>query len=122
MQYLEYRTHEDGPITSIHVEKGRVIIAMDFDVPGCHTRLHSHTFDHWMECTAGSARITIDGVVSVVKDGDRYLVAAHKQHDIYPLELDTVLRCIHEHDDIEVGKHDGIPLEWLHRLTDEAIA
>ena len=120
---IEYRTHDNSPLTSIHVEKGAVIVTMRFDVPGCYTRLHSHTFDHWMECVKGSARIEIDGVVSIVKAGDRYLVEAHKQHSVHPLALDTVLRCVHEHDDIDPENlGGGIPIEWISRLTDKVAA
>jgi quercetin dioxygenase-like cupin family protein len=121
---MKYRTHEDGPLTEIHIEPGAVVVTMTFDVPGCHTRLHSHTFDHWMECLSGRARIEIDGDVRIVNPGDRYLVEAHKHHSVNPLGLDTVLRCVHEHADIHPSKMDGqgIPLEWLYRLTDEETA
>ena len=121
---MQYRTHEDGPLTTISIEPGSVCIRMDFDTPGAHTRLHSHAFDHWMECVSGSARIVIDGVQTIVRSGDRYLVEAHKQHGVWPLESGTVLRCVHEHADIHPNKKpaDGIPMEWLHRLTDEAVA
>jgi hypothetical protein len=32
-----------------------------------------------------------------------------------------VLRCVHAHDDIhpDMKPEDGVPIEWLHRLTDE---
>ncbi|SNT29231.1 hypothetical protein SAMN06265795_12260 [Noviherbaspirillum humi] len=118
---MKYRTHDDGPLTSISVVPGAVVIEMDFDVPGCHTRLHAHTFDHWMECVRGSARVEIDGIESIVGPGDRYLVEAHKKHAVHPLALDTLLRCVHEHADIHPDKTDGegIPLEWLQRLTDD---
>lgn len=115
---MQYRAHEGGPLTSIAIEPGAVIVTMHFDEPACHTRLHSHAFDHWMECVAGSARIEIEGVVTIVRPGDRYLVAAHQRHGVWPLELDTILRCVHEHADIQPGLHDGIPIEWLDRLTD----
>lgn len=117
-----YRTHDNGPLTSICVEPGAVIVCMTFDAPGQFTRLHSHTFDHWMECVSGSARIEIDGVVSIVRPGDRYLVEAHRQHGVWPLESGTVLRCVHEHADIDPSGLDGIPIEWLSRLTDKALA
>lgn len=121
---MKYRTHENGPLTTIHVEPGAVIVTMQFDLPGCHTRLHSHTFDHWMECVRGAARVEIDGIESFVREGGRYLVEAHKQHGVWPLSIDTVLRCVHEHADIHPDKMDGtgIPLEWLDRLTDKVEA
>ena len=117
---MQYRTHEDGPLTTISIEPGAVCIRMDFDHPGAFTRLHSHAFDHWMEVVSGSARIVIDGVETIVRQGDRYLVEAHKQHGVWPLESGTVLRCVHEHADIHPDKltGEGIPLEWLRRLTD----
>ena len=115
---MQYRSHDDSPLTTISVKPGAVVIEMLFDKPGCHTRLHSHTFDHWMECVKGSALIEIDEVASVVKAGDRYLVKAHKRHSVQPLALDTELRCVHEHSDIQPGSNDAIPREWLHRLTD----
>lgn len=117
---MQYRTHEDGPLTSISIEPGAVVVTMDFDMPGCVTQMHSHTFDHWMECVRGSARIVIDGVQTIVRAGDKYLVEAHKEHGCWPLEFGTRLVCRHEHADIHPDKcpSDGIPLEWLRRLTD----
>lgn len=119
-----YRPHENGPLTTIRVIPGAVEISMLYDLPGCHTRLHSHAFEHTMHCDSGMARIEIDGVASIVRAGDSYVVEAHKQHSVHPLELDTVLRCVHEHADIDPAKLDGqgIPLEWLDRLTDKAPA
>lgn len=120
---MEYRTHDDGPLTTISIEPGAVIVTMAFDQPASHTKLHAHTFDHWMECVSGLARIEIDGVAQIVRPGDRYMVEAHKQHSVTPLALDTVLRCVHEHADIHPDKAgNGIPLEWLKRLTDEVAA
>lgn len=119
---MQYRTQPDGPLTTISVHPGCIRVQMDFDVPGAHTKLHSHTFAHWMTCTQGAARIVIDGVQTIVRAGDRYLVAAHQQHGVWPLESGTVLLCDHEHADIHPDKVDGegIPIEWLHRLTDTA--
>jgi mannose-6-phosphate isomerase-like protein (cupin superfamily) len=120
---MQYRTHPEGPLTTISIEPGAVVVRMDFDSPVAYARLHSHTFDHWMTCISGSARIVIGGEQSTVKPGDRYLVEAHKQHGVWPLESGTVLECRHEHADIHPDRAgDGIPLEWLHRLTDEVPA
>jgi len=117
---MEYRTHEDGPLTSIRIEPGAVVVEMNFDRPISHTRLHAHTFDHWMECVSGSAQIMIDGQAFIVKAGDRYMVEAHKKHGVWPLEPGTVLRCRHEHADIHPdGAKEGVPLEWLDRLTEK---
>lgn len=117
---MQYRTHDDGPLTTISIEPGAVIVTMEFDQPCSYTRLHSHAFDHWMECVSGSARIVIDGESQTVRPADRYMVEAHKQHGVWPLEVGTVLRCVHEHADIHPDKKpaDGIPLEWLERLTE----
>ena len=121
---MQYRTHDDGPLTSIRIEPGAVIVEMLFDLPGTFTRMHAHTFDHWMECVSGAARIVIDGVETIIKQGDRYMVAAHKHHGCWPLASGTLLRCRHEHADIDPAKADGdgIPLEWLDRLTDHEVA
>lgn len=115
---MQYR-HEDGPLTEITVQPGAIVVTLSFDIAGAHTKLHSHAFDHWMECVSGAARIVIDGKQSVLKPGEDYLVEAHQQHSVWPLTSNTVLRCIHRHDDIQPGLHDGIPLEWLRRLTDQ---
>ena len=93
---MQYRNHEDGPLTTITIEPGYVVVTMLFDLPGAYTKLHSHTFDHWMECVKGSAMIGIDDVRKVLREGDRYLVAAHKNHEVFPLESHTELRCVHE--------------------------
>ena len=118
---MQYRTHQDGPLTDITVEPGRVVVTMTFDRPGDHTRLHSHAFPHWMTCQAGSARIVLDAAAAILRPGSRYLVEAHERHAVYPLESGTVLRCEHVHADIHPDKTDGqgIPLEWLDRLTDD---
>jgi mannose-6-phosphate isomerase-like protein (cupin superfamily) len=70
-----------------------------------------------MECVTGSALVEIEDAGRMVKAGDRYLVEAHKRHSVRPLELGTVLRCVHEHADIQPGSDELIPIEWLHRLT-----
>lgn len=114
-----YRTHEDGALTTITIEPGAVVVTMLFDLPATYTKLHSHTFDHWMECIKGSAMIIIDDVRTVIRVGDKYMVEAGKHHEVFPLESDTVLRCVHEHADIHPDNAtEGIPLEWLHRLTE----
>jgi hypothetical protein len=89
---MQYRTHEDGPLTEISIEPGAVVVTMTFDRPGDYTQLHSHAFDHEMQCVK-----------------------------VWPLASGTVLRCVHAHDDIhpDMKPEDGVPIEWLHRLTDE---
>jgi quercetin dioxygenase-like cupin family protein len=120
---MQYRTHADGPLTTISVEPGAVRISMLFDVPGAHARLHSHTFPHTLTVKRGPVRIEIDGVVSIKQTGETYLVEAHKQHSVYPLTVDAEVDCVHEHADIHPDRAgEGIPLEWLRRLTDEATA
>lgn len=115
---MEYRSHPDAPLTSIRIEPGAVVVSMLFDLPGCHTRLHSHTFPHMLHCDAGRARVAIDDEVAILGPGDSYLVEAHKRHGVWPLASGTVLRCVHEHDDIHPDKaRNGIPVEWLDRLT-----
>lgn len=119
---MQYRTHPDGPLTTISVALGCISVRLDYDLPGAFTRLHSHAFAHSMLCVAGSARIELDGQATIVRAGDRYQVAAHRQHGVWPLERDTVLLCEHRHADIDPAKieGDGIPIEWLRRLTDRA--
>jgi len=104
---MQYRTHEDGPLTDISIEPGAVVVTMTFDRPGDYTQLHSHAFDHEMQ--------------TVLNEGGSYLVEAHKQHGIWPLASGTVLRCVHHHEDIhpDMKPEDGVPIEWLHRLTDK---
>lgn len=115
---MQYRNHDDGPLTSIRIEPGAVVVEMLFDMPESFTRLHAHTFDHWMECVIGSALIEIEGEGRMVQAGDRYEVKAHKRHGVRPMQVGTVLRCRHEHPDIHPdGARDGIPAEWLNRLT-----
>lgn len=117
---MQYRTHEEGPLTTISIISGAIIVTMDYDVPGCFTKFHSHTFDHWLYCDQGSARIVIDEIEMIISAGDSYFVRAHKRHSVWPLEAYTSLRCVHEHADIHPDKinGEGIPLEWLDRLTD----
>ena len=42
---MQYRTHEDGPLTTIRIEPGAVVVEMFFDLPGSFTRMHAHSFD-----------------------------------------------------------------------------
>ena len=121
---MQYRTHPGGPLTTIQVTLGCISVRLDYGLPGAFTRLHSHAFEHSMVCVAGSARIELDGQATVVRAGDRYQVAAHRQHGVWPLERATVLLCEHLNADIDPAKvdGDGIPLEWLRRLTDVADA
>lgn len=117
---MQYRTHEDGPLTTITVEPGAVHVSMLFDTPMCHVRLHSHAFDHIMIVKRGTVRIEIDGVVSIKSAGDTYMVEAHKQHSVMPMTLDAEVDCVHEHADIHPDNAgDGIPVEWLDRLVDQ---
>lgn len=117
---MQYRTHDDSPLTTITVEPGAVIVTLLFDRLAASVRLHRHSFDHEMQCVKGMARIVIDDEEAILRPGDKYTVAAHKQHGVHPLALDTELRCVHYHPDIHPDRAgEGIPLEWLRRLTDE---
>lgn len=91
---------------------------MEFDGLNQFVRLHSHTFDHWMECVKGSAVITIDDVSRIVSAGDRYMVEAHKRHGVQCFVPGTILKCTHESDDIKEVSAEGVPAEWIFRLTD----
>ena len=120
-----YRTHDDGPLTTIeHDRPGWISVRMIYDQPGCRTRLHVHRFDHEMECEAGAALIEIDGQRQVVQVGDRYLVENGKAHGVTPLRSGTVLLCRHEirrengEIDPDAFSAEGIPVEWLQRLTE----
>ena len=117
----EYRSHADSPLTTLAIEPGAVTVSLLFDQPGSHTRLHSHTFDHWMEVVRGTVRIEIDGVVSICHAGDRYLVEAHKQHSVVPLTIDALVRCVHENPEVHPDNvtPNGVPHEWIARLTDK---
>lgn len=117
---MQYRTHENGPLTNIDIEHGAIVVTMTFDRPGDYTQLHSHAFDHEMQCVSGAARIVIDDVQTILNEGGSYMVEAHKQHGVWPLASNTVLRCVHKHDDIrpDMKPGDGIPIEWVARLTD----
>jgi quercetin dioxygenase-like cupin family protein len=116
---MKYRTHEDGPLTSIEIGVGCVIVTMDFDHPGAYARPHRHTFDHWSHCVSGSARVLLDGKELILRAGEKAMVPAHALHGVWALESGTVVRCEHESEEIHPDKAtDGIPLEWLDRLTE----
>ncbi len=117
---MQYRNHDDGPLTTITIEPGAVVIELFFDMPESFVRLHSHAFPHWMECVEGQALVEIDGAGRVVSAGERYMVEAHKRHGVRPLHVGVRMRCRHEHPDIHPdGAREGIPPEWLTRLTDQ---
>ncbi|HVJ54883.1 MAG TPA: hypothetical protein VM689_20655 [Aliidongia sp.] len=120
------RLHEDGAAVSYRQdEPGWIVVRLSYDLPGAHTRLHSHRFDHWMRCITGLAWVDIEGDARILRPGDEYLVEAHRRHRVLPLAADTVLDCRHEIRR-ENGLHDpaaftadGIPLEWLRGLTED---
>jgi hypothetical protein len=120
------RLHQDGAAVSYRQdEPGWIVVRLSYDLPGAHTRLHAHAFDHWMRCIAGIAWIDIDDAAHILRPGDEYKVEAHRRHRVLPLAAGTVLDCRHEIRR-ENGAHDpkafsaeGIPLEWLRRLTDD---
>jgi mannose-6-phosphate isomerase-like protein (cupin superfamily) len=122
---MAYRHDADGPLTTIsHDRPGWIVVRMEYDLPGCRTKLHVHRFDHWMVCEVGAALVEIDGKMDVVKSGDRYLVEKGKAHGVMPIMTGTVLRCEHEIR-AENGEHDrdafspdGVPVEWVQRLTE----
>lgn len=84
MKLALYRTHDAGPLTTITVMPGAVCVEMRFEQIHEHTRLHSHTFDHWMECVEGSAMIVLGSERRNVNKGERYLVEAHQRHGVWP--------------------------------------
>jgi quercetin dioxygenase-like cupin family protein len=118
---MQYRTHDDGALTTIRVVPGAVIVSLKFDVPGAYTKLHSHAFPHTMRCIKGPVLISIGGTDIVLNTGENYVVDAHKEHSVRPLTSEAEVECVHEHADIDPQKMDAgaIPIEWLDRLTDK---
>lgn len=116
----ELRLEPEGPLSFCEIVPGAVRIVMNFDRPNCQVRLHSHTFDHVMECLSGLASIELEGAAQIISAGQSVLVEAHKRHSIRALQPGTVLRCVHENADIIDDKSDSIPVEWILRLTDKA--
>ncbi len=120
------RVHEDGAaVTYRQDEPGWIVVRLRYDLPGSHTRLHAHAFDHWMRCISGAAWIEIDEMPRILGPGDEYLVEAHRRHRVVPLTANTVLDCRHPVRrangirDPDAFAPDGIPIEWLKGLTEE---
>lgn len=120
-----YRHGEEGPLTTIeHDRPGWICVRMTYDHAGCRTLLHRHRFDHWMTVVSGAALIDIDNDRQIVRAGGRYLVEKGRAHSVVPLEPETVLLCEHEIRtengvlDPEAFSSDGIPVEWVRRLTE----
>lgn len=114
----ELRLEENGPLSFMEIVPGAVCITMIFDGPNQSVKLHSHSFDHMMKCISGRAAITIDDQTRVVTAGDSYMVEAHKRHGVRSLQPGTTLKCVHENADITGEEGEGIPAEWIYRLTD----
>lgn len=116
----EYRTHTNGPLVKIGIEPGAVIVRMTADVMPCWVKMHRHIFDHDMICKDGSATLSLNGCVRKITAGEKVAVEAHAAHDLVFHKLGTVVECRHEHADIHPDKTDGdgIPMEWLDRLTE----
>lgn len=107
----------------IHDRPGWITVRLEFDNAGERIDPHIHCFAHAMEVESGAALADLDGERHVVSAGETLTVPAHVRHGIVPLKAGTVVACQHEIRK-ENGEHDpsafstdGIPLEWLQRLT-----
>jgi mannose-6-phosphate isomerase-like protein (cupin superfamily) len=124
-----YRVTPDGPLAVVeHDRPGWICVRLTYDRLGALTHLHRHAFDHWMTCISGAALVEIDGDKRLVQAGERYLVERGKAHGVVPLSSDTVLLCEHEIRaengalDPDAFSPDGIPVEWIARLTEPSHA
>lgn len=123
------RLHDKGPLTEIsQARPGWVSIVMTFDLPGSHVAGHAHSFDHDMTVDCGALRCVVEGAESVVTAGQTVTIAAHKRHSMWSLRSGTVARCEHEIR-YENGalmpdafSPEGIPAEWVARLTEQVAA
>lgn len=119
-----YRLHAAGPWHDIRQDRpGKVYVIMRFPEPLLEVPGHIHAFDHVMRVAAGIVRVTVDGASTIYRAGAEVMVPAGVRHAVQALAPDTVVEC--EHDvraangeiDPEAFSPDGIPLEWITRLT-----
>ena len=121
---MSYRLHPDGPVHELrHDRPGKVYVDLLFEKPGDHVRGHEHAFDHVMRVKAGALLCVVDGVQIVLSEGDEFTIAAGKVHELRALSFGTHAECEHEiraeNGEVmpEAFAPDGVPLEWVRRLT-----
>ncbi len=116
-----------GPSVEIDQERpGWISIRLTFAEPGDFIKLHKHAFDHWMEGVEGAAllQLHLTGEPRLILPGDSILIPAHAHHGARAVRRGTVLRCAHEiraeNGELypEAFASDGIPSEWVGRLTE----
>ncbi len=71
-----YRQHDSGPLTTIRVEPGAVVVRMEADQWPCIIKMHSHAFDHWLGMVSGSAELSLGGKTEHISAGQRALAAS----------------------------------------------
>lgn len=107
----------------LHDRPGYITVRLEFDAPGEPIRPHVHRFGHTMRVDAGVAEADLDGQRQTLRAGEELFIPADVSHGIMPLVGGTVVSCEHEIRK-ENGEHDpqafspeGVPVEWLMRLT-----
>jgi hypothetical protein len=126
VNHTQYRTHANGPLVTLkHDVPGKIGVSMLFDMPTREVEMHSHAFDHVMNIIKGPVRIYAGNECHVLNTGDLFTVPAHVKHGLVPMTLDAQVDCDHdiryENGDLfpKAFNSEGVPKEWLDRLTDK---
>ena len=69
--------------------------SMHFKHAGDVEHGHAHTFDHVSLLTAGSAKVTVEGVSRVFTAPHAIFIRKDWMHEIEALQDDTIMICIH---------------------------
>lgn len=107
----------------LHDRPGIITVRLEFDAPGEPIAPHVHCFGHTMRVEAGAAKADFDGQCHILRAGEELFIPADVSHGIMPLMGGTVVSCEHEirkengEHDPQAFSEDGIPVEWLMRLT-----
>lgn len=119
-----YQLHPFGPTQElIHDRPGKIGIRLHFLHAGMSVPGHVHAFEHWMRMLSGVLRVEANGVEHILRAGEEMLVPAHVAHGLTSLASNTVAECEHDIREAngvlmpEAFAPDGVPIEWVRRLT-----
>lgn len=119
-----YRLHDAGPTHELrHDTPGKVCIVMTFAHAGQYVRGHDHAFDHVMRVAAGVLRVTAGDEARIMRAGEEMLIPEGVRHGLMALASNTVAVCEHEirgeNGELrpDAFAPDGVPIEWVDRLT-----
>ena len=119
-----YRLTADGPVHLVYLPApGVIAVRITWDRGLEPLRGHVHRHEHASRVVQGAVVVSFDGAARCLLQGEMIDVPAGVRHALMPTEPGTVVECEHriraENGDLmpDAFDPDGIPLEWVTRLT-----